>query len=545
VAIWPDNTCQTLQHVSADKLLVIQQQQAHHCTGSNTPQEPLLFSNITQATRIAWRHVETSFNDFAVQRLLPQKFSQLGPYIATADVNKDGLTDFFVGGAFNFSGHLFIQQPNGQFIDRALTDSIKMQEDLDAVFLDADGDGDADLLVTGGNVQLEENSVYNTPRLYTNDGKGRFQYQPNAIPPAIRLIAGCVQAGDYDGDGQPDLFIGSRVTGRYPLPGRSYVLHNNKGQFTDATAAVCPALQRPGMVTSAVWTDIDNDHRTDLVIAGEWMPVRFFKNVQGHLQEVTQRTGVADISGMWRSLVAVDIDHDGDTDLVAGNLGLNCDYQVTKGTPMELYAADLDGNGSIDPIPFYYIRDQYKQKRLYPGINRRQFADQVPAIKKQFLHHAAYATATFDDIFKGSMKDSLLHFTCTETRSCWLENMGGGRFVLHALPPEAQFAPVNAIVCNDMDGDGYTDLLLAGNEYQAEVMTGRYDASYGCFLKGMAHKQFRAVPPANSGFVVKGDVKDMALLPLARGKKAVVVAVNNDSLRVVLVSGDPVPVTRQ
>ena len=532
ITIWPDDTYQVLRQVAVDSLLVIKQQPARETWESSTKHLQAVFSDITNATQIRYRHVESNYNDFAEQRLLPQKFSQLGPYITTADINHDGLTDLFAGGAFNFSGQIFLQQKNGQFIGHALTDSIKMAEDQDCVFFDADSDGDPDLLITSGNVQFEENSPYNTPRLYSNDGKGHFQLQPKAIPAGIRIIAGCVQPGDYDGDGQPDLFIGSRVTKHYPLPGRSYILHNDKGVFTDETDKVCPALQQPGMVTSAVWTDLDNDHQSDLAIAGEWMPVRVFRNDHGHLQEM--KTGMDELSGMWRSLAAADLDHDGDMDLVAGNLGMNCDYQVSDSTPMELYAADLDGNGSIDPIPFYYIKDQTGVKRLYPGINRRQFADQVPAIKKQFLHHAQYAQATFDDIFKG--KDSLHHYTCTETRSCWFENAGNGQFRRHYLPPEAQFAPVNAILCDDFDGDGVTDLLLAGNEYQTEVMTGRYDASYGCFLKGVGHKQFQAIPPVRSGFIIRGDVKDMALITTARGQKMVLVAINNDYLKVMAVN---------
>ncbi|MBO9202624.1 MULTISPECIES: VCBS repeat-containing protein [Niastella] len=533
VTIWPDDTYQVLRQVAVDSLLVIPQQPVRQTwRAKDTDDLQAVFSDVTSTTQINYRHVESNYNDFAEQRLLPQKFSQLGPYITTADLNHDGLTDLFAGGAFNFSGQVFIQQKNGQFKAHALTDSIKMEEDQDCIFFDADGDGDPDLLITSGNTQMEENSAYNTPRLYTNDGKGNFQLQPKAIPAGIRIIAGCVQTGDYDGDGQPDLFIGSRVTKRYPLPGRSYILHNDKGVFTDVTANVCPALQNPGMITAAVWTDLNNDHRPDLVIAGEWMPVRFFKNNRGHLQEM--KTGVGGLSGMWRSLAAADIDHDGDIDLVAGNLGMNCDYQVSDTTPMELYAADLDGNGSIDPIPFYYIKDQTGKKRLYPAISRRQFADQVPAIKKQFLHHAQYAQATFNDIFKD--KDSLHHYTCTETRSCWFENTGNGQFRRHYLPPEAQFAPVNAILVDDFDGDGVTDLLLAGNEYQTEVMTGRYDASYGCFLKGIANKNFLAIPPTRSGFIVRGDVKDMALITTTRGQKQVVVAINNDYLKVMAVN---------
>jgi hypothetical protein len=538
VTIWPDNTCQVLRQVVVDSLLVIKQQPDGVWNELVTKDQPAVFSDVTRATQMFYKHVESNYNDFAVQRLLPQKFSQLGPYIATADVNQDGLTDCFVGGAFNYSGRLFLQQPNGQFTSQNLTDSTKMEEDQDCIFFDADRDGDPDLLVTSGNVQVEENSPYNMPRLYSNDGKGHFQLQPNAIPQNVRMVAGCVQSADYDGDGDADLFIGSRVTRQYPLPGRSYILKNDKGVFTDVTANVCMELVQPGMITSAVWTDLNNDKQIDLVIAGEWMPLRFFKNDRGRLREVTAATGVGTLSGMWRSLAAADIDHDGDMDLVAGNLGLNCDYQVSDSTPMELYAADIDGNGSIDPIPFYYIKDHTGVKRLFPGINRRQFADQVPAIKKQFLHHADYAKATFADIFKDK-KDSLQRFTCTETRSCWFENQGGARFKQHYLPQEAQFSPVNAILCDDIDGDGMMDLLLAGNEYQNEVMTGRYDASYGCFLKGITRKNFLAIPPARSGFVVRGDVKDMASMKLGNGSRLIVIGVNNEALQVVKVTSLP------
>jgi hypothetical protein len=527
VVTWPDDAMQVVTHVAADSLLIIDRAKADAHFMAPAAHPGLLFSDINAYTHIAGRHVDNIYNDFAYQRLLPQKYSQLGPFITTGDINNDGLMDFFIGGAFNFSGRFFIQQKNGQFSSMALVDSMKMEEDLGCLLFDADSDGDSDLIITGGDMRFEESSIYNKPRLYTNDGKGHFSLQPGAIPNDIRVISGCVQAGDYDGDGQPDLFIGSRVSKRYPMPSRSYLLHNNRGVFTDVTAGVCKDLLRPGMVTSAVWTDLDNDRLVDLVIAGEWMPIRFFKNDRGALHEVT--TGLDHMQGMWRSMAAADIDHDGDTDIIAGNLGLNCDYQVTATQPMQLYAADLDGNGSIDPVPFYYIRDNSGKKHLFPGLNRRQLADQVPAIKKQFLHHAQYTKATAKDIFKG--KDSTIIFTCDETRSCWLENVGRGRFVKHVLPMEAQFAPVNAILCDDFDEDGKVDLLLAGNEYQADVMIGRYDASYGCFLKGDGHR-FMDVPPAVSGLVLNGDVKDLALVYGVGGRKMVVAGVNNDSLRV-------------
>lgn len=530
--LWPDNKRQLIKNIGADTTLTLSWKNAT----INAPVEiatPLvLFKDITSASNILYPHQENSFNDYTIQRLLPQKYSQLGPYLATGDVNKDGATDFFIGGAFNFSGKLFTQQAGQKFIAKYLTDSIKWQEDMDCLLFDADRDGDDDLLVTCGDIQYDENSIYYKPRLYTNDGKGNFNLQSIAIPDFVKTIAGCVTAGDFDSDGDLDLFIGGRVSKKYPLPPRSFLLQNNHGIFTEVTAKVCPSLQNPGMVTSAVWADYDNDKQTDLIIAGEWMPLRFFKNNQGKLIEATASTGLTQLNGMWRSLIETDLDNDGDIDLVAGNLGLNCEYQASAATPMQLNAMDLDGNGSIDPVMFYYIKGLDGIKHSFPAISRSQFADQVPSIKKQFLQYKDYSEATIDKIYKGKSTNNLLQLYCEETRSCYFENTGKGKFIMHPLPVEAQFAPVNAIICDDLDNDGFKDLLLAGNEYQAEVMTGRYDASYGCFLRGSRNKSFTSVPPVASGFILKGDVKDMALIRLSNGKKIVLTAVNNDSLRV-------------
>ena len=530
VVQWPGHQISVRKNIPADTSLVFDVKNAASFYPVDPVRQEQLFEDVTDRENVLYKHTDYEYNDFDVQRLLPQKYSQLGPFLAKADINGDGLEDFFAGGAFNSPGRVFMQQTDGRFAGKPLTDSIKMEEDQACVFLDANKDGYPDLLVTSGDMRYGENAVYNRPRLYLNDGRGHFALQRNAFPASVSVIAGAVSVGDYDGDGYPDVFIGGRVSKQYPVAPRSFLLRNDRGVFTDVTAAVCPELEYPGMVTASVWMDVDKDHQPDLIIAGEWMPIRFFKNNKGHLQEVTTATGLTGNTGMWRSLAMADIDNDGDMDLVAGNLGLNCIYQVSAAEPMQLFAADIDGNGSIDPVLCYYNKDAQGKKHLYPAVNKSQLAEQVPTIKKQFLYNKDYALATVNDVFKGKAKDRL-ELTCAETRSCYFENKGDGKFVKHALPMAAQFAPVNTIVAEDIDNDGHTDLVLAGNEYQADVITGRYDALYGCYLKGDG-KGFTAIPAVKSGFILPGDTKHMTIVHTAQHQRLLVAAVNNDSLRV-------------
>jgi len=547
---WPDHRRQLLRDVRGDTTLILAQQNAQISPVQRMGVEAL-FSEASAATNILYRHKENVYNDFTSQQLLPQKYSQLGPFIATGDLNNDGLTDLFVGGAFHSPGKIFIQQRDGRFASHSLPDTTHWQEDMDCVFFDADGDGDLDLLVTCGDRLFEEGSINYVPRLYLNNGKGEFSLSKDAVPGGVATSAGCVSIGDLDGDGQPDIFIGGRVSQRYPLPPRSFILRNDKGHFTDVTSSVCPALCRAGMITAAKWMDFDNDGHTDLVIAGEWMPLRFFKNYRSRLIEVTDSTGLTGNNGLWRSLAVADLDGDGDPDIVAGNLGLNNDCEAGEERPIELFATDLDHNGTIDPVLCYYLKDEDGVKRSYPAARRDELARQAPLVAKRFPLNRDYAQAAFADIYQAAPGDSLLHFSCTETRSCWFENLGHGKFRKHALPVEAQFAPVNAILCADLDHDGILDLLLAGNEYQTNVLRGRYDASYGCFLKGLPvepsalaggnqeppsggnqARRFTCIPAAATGLRLRGDIKSMALVRSARGHNLVLAAANDDSLRV-------------
>jgi hypothetical protein len=530
---WPNDKQQVLKNIQANQMLTIRQTDATLDLYTQ-PAQKLLFTDITSTSNIQFKHSETFFYDYSFQRLLPQKYSQLGPFITTGDVNGDGLNDFYVGGAYNQSGQFFLQQPGGGFIHKPLIpDTTKDEEDLGCLLFDADGDTDLDLFVNSGGYEYDAGSAYYIPRLYKNNGKGSFTIDPSAIPRSILTSAQAVSGADYDNDGDTDLFIGGRISpNQYPVSPRSYILQNDNGQFSDVTSEVCQALEEIGMVTSAVWTDLNNDKKPELVVTGEWMTIRFFENRNNILEEVTNTTGLRNMHGLWRSLHAVDIDKDGDTDLVAGNLGLNNKYRMEDGESIRLYAKDLDNNGSIDPILSYYIKNKNGERELYPSMGRDRFAEQVPSIRKKYPYHNDYSSKKINDIYTKEDREDMLEFVCEETRSGWIENKGDGKFVFHPLPVEAQFAPVNAITSVDVDGDNHLDIVLAGNEYQAEISTGRYDASYGLVLKGNGQGMFTPLRPIQSGLIVDGDVKDVKVITTGTNQRLVLFAINDEKLKV-------------
>jgi hypothetical protein len=382
--IWPDLKMQVIRQPDINKILQVNYKDADAVYHETISIADSFFEEISQKIKVDFQHKETLFYDYGFQTFIQQKYSQEGPFISTGDMNGDGLEDFFIGGAFKQSGKIFLQQKNGTFSSKDLVNGTKNEEDMQSILFDADGDKDLDLLIAGGSSEFEINSSFYMPRLYLNDGKGNFKLDEKAFSPIIRTPAKCMAVADMDGDGDMDIFIGGRVLlGNYPVPPRSYILRNDHGRFTDVTSSVCPVLEDIGLLNSATWIDFDNDKKPDLIIAGDWMPIRIFKNSGTTLTEITDQTDLKNFTGFWRSLVVTDIDHDGDIDIVAGNIGLNNPFHINSQTPAELIAKDFDGNGVMDNIFCYYIKDNDGKYKLSSGISRDEVGKTNTIYKKK------------------------------------------------------------------------------------------------------------------------------------------------------------------
>ncbi len=490
---------------------------------------------ITTSVGIAFRHVEDDFIDFNRERLIPHKFSNLGPNIAVADVNGDGWEDFYIGGARNQPGALYLQQPNSTFRlsnqETWLADA--SCEDMGCVFFDADGDGDPDLYVASGGSTYEANSAYYQDRLYLNDGKGNFTKAPPGTLPTITASGSCVSAYDFDKDGDLDIFVGGLVTpGLYPTAPQTCLLQNEGGKFTEIGARAAPSLHRVGMVNDLLWADLDGDGNPELIVAGEWLPLTVFKNEKGILTEVTAQFGLKNTQGWWNCLQAADLDGDGDLDLVAGNLGLNSRLKASQAEPLRLFSKDFDGNGSLDPVLAYY-----NEGKLYPLPLREAMIKQIPSLKKKFVFNRVYGSATMEEVFSKQELQEAQQFESRIFATSWFENQNG-KFIAHPLPTEAQFAPCNRILVEDFDDDGSLDLLLVGNSYSPDVETGRYDAGNGLLLRGDGMGKFEPVPNRISGFWATKEARDLARVKLANGEVLFLIANNNDLVQAYLHSSN-------
>ena len=521
---WPDGAVSRLVNVPVDTLLVVRQTEQK--TPSPPAPPPLPQGLLTErGDRLPpFRHVEDEYSDFLRQPLLPRTFSQLGPGLAVGDVDGDGLEDFFVGGTYARAGWLFLQRPDGSFTAGPI-DPTATLEDQGVLFFDADGDGDLDLLVAGGSGEFPEGSPYLLDRLYRNDGSGKLAWDPSALPD-LRTSSSVVRAADFDRDGDLDLFIGGRLQPqRYPLPGRSYLLRSEQGRFVKVPHSVAPGLQEAGMVTDALWTDYNNDGWPDLIVVGEFMPIRVWRNNKGRLEEVTELLGLADTNGWWNSIAGGDFDQDGDIDYVLGNTGLNSRFRVSPEEPVRIYAADFDGNGLYDPLLTYYL-----QGREGLAIRMDELFSQV--LLPRALHiqtYEAYARARVADLVYEAQLESAYVAEAYILESSWLENQGD-RFVRHPLPLEAQVAPIFGLLVEDVDGDGALDVLAVGNDYASDVLTGSYDAFIGLWLRGDGRGHFYPVPHVTSGFFVGGDAKALVRL-LINGRVAYLASENQGSLR--------------
>jgi hypothetical protein len=530
---WPDGKEQYLYNVTSDQLLSLYYSQASINTKRKiiTNNSNKLFTSLVGKTKIDYSHQERQFIDFDVQPLVPHQYSREGPGIAVGDVNSDGLDDFFIGGSTGFSGRIFLQEKKGSFVSYPLPGN-NNYEDMGALLFDADGDGDQDLYVVSGGSGLAPGNQFYADRLYINNGNGEFMHDTNALP-EFRVCGSQVTACDFDKDGDLDLFVCGRVTlENYPIPPRSFLLRNDsrgtKVKFTDITSQVCPDLERPGLIAAALWTDFNKDGRTDLILAGEWMPLSFFKNEQGKLINVTSNTGLAMYTGWWNSLTAADFDKDGDMDYVAGNLGLNTQYKVSQAQPMRIIAKDFDRNGSLDPVCSYYV-----QGESYPIYQRNLLLTQIPSLQNKFKTYEEYARASMAEIFPEDLIKGAYVSDSRFFESSYIENLGKGSFKIHPLPVEAQFAPLFGMLTNDYNSDGNIDLLLAGNSYSSSISDGQYDAFIGLFLAGDGKGGFSPVPGRESGFFVDGDAKGMSELTMRDGSSLILVARNSDSLKVI------------
>lgn len=519
--LWPDGKRQQFHNIPANQLVKVDYADAKEI---KTSPDAMASAPVFARMESTLKHLDPSFNDYAIQLLLPHKLSQTGPAVATGDVNGDGLTDLFIGGGHTQPGQLLLTTATDDLspVSVPAFERDKQKEDVGATFFDADNDGDLDLYVVSGSYEFNLNSKLLLDRLYLNDGQGNFSITTDRIPPFISA-GSVVVATDVDQDGDQDLFVGGRVLpGQYPYPPSSQLLINDGGKFSVETQTYAPDLETIGMVTDASWQDIDGDSDPDLILTGEWMGIEVFINDRGTLERSSDYPVLSSTTGWWNKLLIADVDQDNDLDIIAGNLGLNYKIHASPEKPFHIYTDDFDYNGTVDVI----LAKNYDGVEV-PVRGKSCTAQQIPHLAQKIPTYKDFASRDVAGIL-GPGINNALHYEVRELRSGIFYNQGNGDFSFEALPGEAQIAPINGILLEDYDGDDIKDLLLAGNNYMAEIETTRSDAGIGLLLKGQSAGTFLPISHLESGFFTHRDTRQLAEVKSSSG--AIIIAVNNNGL---------------
>ena len=525
---WPDGSCFRLYDIEANQFLVLKQTDLSPCESLPALTEKAVFKKSDLPKGLSFSHVENDFNDFHNESLLFHMHSNEGPRMAVADVSGDGLDDLYFCGAKGSPGALYIQHSDGHFSSsgRNLFEPESNSEETACAFFDADGDGDQDLYVACGGNELPSSSSALSDRLYLNNGKGIFSKSKQILPSGRYESSSTVQAADFDGDGDSDLFVGIRLRPfLYGVPVNGYLLENDgKGSFTNVSDLRAPGLKELGMITDMVWTDVDGDKDPDMVLVGQWMPVKLFINEEGRFTDRSDQYGLKGTEGWWNRVSADDLDGDGDMDLVLGNFGLNSRFHASREKPLTMYVNDFDMNGSVEHIICAFNGDT-----SYPVAMKDDLVKQIPALKQVYKTFKAYSGKTIQDIFSEDILQRSVVLSTKNLESSVLINNGQGSFQIKPLPASSQLSPVYAIETGDFDHDGLCDILLGGNMTRAKPETGIYSAGYGLFLKGCGNEVWRAIPADSSGFFSKGEIRDFKIINI-KGNNVIAIARNNENL---------------
>ena len=521
--VWVSGKRQLLKDVKPNQVITIHEKDAQPGHAEKISSTPLL-NEVHADFNLHFKHREKDFIDFLEgQILLPHKHSQGGPGITVGDINNDKLEDFVIGGSAATPAKIFLQQKDGTFKNDSLQS--KSAEDMGLLLFDADQDNDLDLYCVSGSSEFKNNVQNYQDRLYRNTGNGKLQYDSTALP-EITGSGSSVVANDFDQDGDLDLFVGGRIVPqRYPESPESYLLINDgTGHFENSTDKFSQTLSKVGMVSAALWSDINNDGWSDLAVVGEWMPITFFINEGG---KSFTPVSLPETTGWWNSISGGDFDNDEDTDYIVGNLGLNSVYKASEQEPVCIYAKDFDENGSMDPILCRYI-----QGKEYPVHPRETLTAQIVRLRGVAQRYAEYGTMGIKDLIPEGLLANALTLKSTLLASVYLENNGHNNFKVKLLPVEAQYSPLYGTVVTDVNEDGNLDLLAVGNSYASETLSGYYDAGIGNYLQGDGRGNFKSIPVTKSGFFVNGDTKGLSRLMLGNGKQLFLVTQNRDSLKV-------------